>query len=308
MADSKNFPGQHLSMEARQEDELPRGPGWQYEPKWDGFRCLALRDGDAVELLGRSGKSLARYFPEMVTALRALKLDEHFILDGELTIPVGKILSFEELQMRLHPAASRVAKLAAAHPCLLIVFDLLETARGADLTAEPLRVRRAALEKFMAALAPSPFLRLSPTTTRRADAGKWLKRAGNGHLDGVVAKRIDDPYLAGKRAMVKVKNLRTADCVVGGFRYAGSGKTEVGSLLLGLFNAEGKLDHVGFVSGFPDADRAALTKKVKASDRPARGFENRRHAQAAPRAGRPSAAPSGSRSGQNSSPRCNTTM
>ena len=250
-------------MEARQEDELPRGAGWQYEPKWDGFRCLALRDGQSVELLGRSGKSLARYFPEMVEALRTLK-PKRFILDGELTIPVGRVLSFEELQMRLHPAASRVAKLAAAHPSLLIVFDMLQTPRGADLTAKPLRERRAALDKFMSTVAPSSFLRLSPTTTRRASAEKWLKRAGNGELDGVVAKRLDDPYLAGKRAMVKVKSLRTADCVVGGFRYAGSGTSEVGSLLLGLFNTDGKLDHVGFVSGFADADRAALTNKVKA--------------------------------------------
>ena len=253
---------QHLSMEARQEAELPRGPDWQYEPKWDGFRCLALRDGDSVELLGRSGKSLSRYFPEMVEALRTLK-PKRFVLDGELTIPVGRVLSFEELQMRLHPAASRVAKLAAAHPSQLIVFDLLRTPRGADLTAKPLRMRRAALEKLMSSLGTHPFLRLSPATQRRVDAGKWLKRAGNGALDGVVAKRLDDPYLAGKRAMVKVKNLRTADCVVGGFRYAGSGTSEVGSLLLGLFDADGKLDHVGFVSGFPDEDRAALMKKLK---------------------------------------------
>src|SRR3954469_3403398 len=134
---------QHLSMEARQEAELPRGPGWQYEPKWDGFRCIALRDGDTVELLGRSGKSLSRYFPDMVEALRSLK-PRRFILDGELTIPVGRILSFEELQMRLHPAASRVARLAQAHPSLLIVFDMLKTPRGAELAAKPLKARRAA--------------------------------------------------------------------------------------------------------------------------------------------------------------------
>jgi ATP-dependent DNA ligase len=249
-------------MEARQEAELPRGEGWQYEPKWDGFRCLALRDGDAVELLGRSGKSLSRYFPEMIEALGTLKA-RRFILDGELTIPVGGVLSFEELQMRLHPAASRVRKLAAAHPSLLIVFDMLETPRGADLTARPLRRRRAALEKFMSAVGPTKMLRLSPATDRRTAALKWLKRAGQGELDGVVAKRLDDPYLAGKRAMIKVKNLRTADCVVGGFRYAGTGKQAVGSLLLGLFDAAGKLDHVGFVSGFADRERKALLKKLK---------------------------------------------
>lgn len=253
---------QHLSMEARQESALPRGAGWQYEPKWDGFRCLALRDGGSVELLGRSGKSLSRYFPEMVEALRALKT-RRFILDGELTIPVGKVLSFEELQSRLHPAASRVRKLADAHPSLLILFDMLQTSRGADLTGKPLEDRRAALEKFMTTLGPTSILRLSPATTSRAQAEKWLKRAGNGELDGVVAKRLDDPYLAGKRAMIKVKNLRTADCVVGGFRYAGDGKIAIGSLLLGLFNGNGKLDHVGFISGFPDDDRLALAKKLK---------------------------------------------
>lgn len=249
-------------MEARQEAELPRGKGWQYEPKWDGFRCLALRDGDAVELLGRSGKSLSRYFPDMVEALEALK-PRRFRLDGELTIPVGKVLSFEELQMRLHPAASRVRKLAEAHPARLVLFDMLQTANGADLTSKPLRERRVALEAFMRAVGPVDALRLSPKTESRATAEKWLKRAGHGELDGVVAKRLDDPYLAGKRAMIKVKNLRTADCVVGGFRYAGAGKAAVGSLLLGLFNDEGKLDHVGFVSGFQDEEREALLKKLK---------------------------------------------
>jgi ATP-dependent DNA ligase len=253
----------HLSMEARQEAELPRGRGWQYEPKWDGFRCIAVRDGETVELLGRSGKSLARYFPDIVEGLRAVK-PRRFVLDGELTISAGKILSFEELQMRLHPAASRVAKLAAAHPAQLITFDMLRSARGTDLTAKPLAERRLALEKFFDALGRSSVLRLSPVTTRRAKAEAWLKSAGSGELDGVVAKRLDEPYRAGERAMIKVKNLRTADCVVGGFRYAGNGNTLVGSLLLGLFNAQGKLDHVGFVSGFSDEDRIAVTKKVKA--------------------------------------------
>jgi ATP-dependent DNA ligase len=253
----------HLSMEARQEAELPHGPGWQYEPKWDGFRCLALRDGDNVELLGRSGKSLSRYFPDVVKGLRALK-PRRFILDGELAIAVGKVLSFEELQMRLHPAASRVATLAEAHPAHLIAFDMLRTPRSADLTAKPLADRRAALEKFFDSLGPSPVLRLSPVTGRRAQAEKWLTHAGAGELDGVVAKRLDEPYRAGERAMIKVKHLRTADCVVGGFRYAGSGKALVGSLLLGLFNEGGKLDHVGFVSGFSEQERISVTKKAKA--------------------------------------------
>lgn len=250
-----------LAMEARQEAELPRGPGWQFEPKWDGFRCLAIRDGDKIEMLSRSGKTLARYFPDMVAALRALK-PRRFILDGELAIPVGKILSFDALQLRLHPAASRVKKLAAETPSILIAFDLLQTPRGVDLTGKPLHERRRALEAFFAALDEGSALRLSPATESRAEAERWLKRAGGGELDGVIAKRLDEPYRAGERAMIKVKCLRTADCVVGGFRYATDSRL-VGSLLLGLFNEEGKLDHVGFTSGISDAQRPALTAKVE---------------------------------------------
>jgi len=250
-----------LAMEARQEAELPRGPGWQFEPKWDGFRCLAIRDGDKIEMLSRSGKTLARYFPDMVAALKALK-PRRFILDGELAIPVGKILSFDALQLRLHPAASRVKKLAAETPSILIAFDLLQTPRGVDLTGKPLRERRRALEAFFAALDEGSALRLSPATESRAEAERWLKRAGGGELDGVIAKRLDEPYRAGERAMIKVKCLRTADCVVGGFRYATDSRL-VGSLLLGLFNEEGKLDHVGFTSGISDAQRPALTAKVE---------------------------------------------
>jgi ATP-dependent DNA ligase len=233
----------HLTMEARQAAEFPRGPEWQFEPKWDGFRCLACRNGDKVELLGRSGKKLSRYFPDIVAALQAIKA-RRFVLDGELAIPVGKELPFDELQMRLHPAGSRVRKLATAHPALFIAFDLLQKPSGADLTAMPLAERRRALEEFFKALGKAPQLRLSPATSRRAEAGKWLARAGGGELDGVVAKRLDEPYRAGERAMVKVKWLRSADCVVGGFRYAWDGKHVVGSLLLGLFNERGKLDHV----------------------------------------------------------------
>jgi ATP-dependent DNA ligase len=251
-----------LAMEARQQAELPRGPGWQYEPKWDGFRCLARRDGDKVELLGRSGKNLSRYFPDLVAALSEIK-PRRFVLDGELVIPVGEVLSFDELQMRLHPAESRVRKLAAAHPASFIAFDLLLTPRGKDMTGKPLAERRSALEKLFKSLAKEPRLRLSPMTHRRAEAEKWLARAGAGELDGVVAKRLDEPYRAGERAMVKVKCLRTADCVVGGFRYAGNGERVVGSLLLGLYNADGKLDHVGFTSGFSRDERRAVTHKVE---------------------------------------------
>ncbi len=247
------------TMEAQQVDELPRGEGWQFEPKWDGFRCLASRDGAEVGLLGRSGKSLARYFPEVVAGLAALPL-RRFTLDGELVIPVGKALSFDALQMRLHPAESRIRKLANETPALLIAFDVLRTAE-ADLAARPLIERRAALEKLFVALAGAPHLRLSPATTRRAEASRWLARAGGGALDGVVAKRLDEPYRAGERAMLKIKRLRTADCVVGGFRYA-TGRKEVGSLLLGLYDEQGLLDHVGFTSAISHAERPALTRKL----------------------------------------------
>ena len=252
-------------MEARQEDELPRGPGWQYEPKWDGFRCIALRDGDQVELLGRSGKSLSRYFPEMVEALRSLK-PRRFILDGELTVPVGRILSFEELQMRLHPAASRVAKLAAANPSLLIVFDMLQTPRGADLTAKPLRRRRAALEKFMAAVGRSAFLRLSPTTTaacrRRQVAEARGQRPPRRRRRPSASTIPISPRQArhGEGEEPAHRRLRRRRLPLRRIGKDGSGIAAAWR----LFNAEGKLDHVGFVSGFPDADRAALTKKVKA--------------------------------------------
>jgi ATP-dependent DNA ligase len=248
-------------MEARSEHELPRGTGWQYEPKWDGFRCLARRSGTTVELLGRSGKSLSRYFPDIVAGLARLKT-RHFLLDGELVIPVEDVLSFEALQMRLHPAASRVQKLAAKHPARLIVFDALQI-EGRTLKDEPLSIRRRELEGFFGTMPRKAVLLLSPTTARRATATAWLRRAGSGSLDGVVAKRLDQPYLAGEQAMIKVKCLRTADCVVGGFRYTGTSR-QVGSLLLGLYDKAGKLNHVGFTSAFPAAARAQLTRRVMA--------------------------------------------
>lgn len=198
----------------------------------------------------------------MVAALKALK-PKRFILDGELAIPVGEILSFDALQLRLHPAASRVHKLAAETPSILLAFDLLRNTRRVDLRDRPLSERRQQLEAFFDALGEAPALRLSPVSTSRVEAERWLKRAGGGALDGVVAKRLDDPYKSGERAMVKVKCLRTADCVVGGFRYATNSRL-VGSLLLGLFNGDGKLDHVGFTSGIPDDKRETLTRKVEA--------------------------------------------
>ena len=245
-------------MEALLAAELPQGEGWQYEPKWDGFRCVARRHGDEVTLTSKSGKPLARYFPDVVELLRGVKATD-FLLDGELIIPVGDALSFDALQLRLHPAESRVRKLAAEHPAELMVFDLLEL-DGKPLTGEPLSKRRDALERFMAKNRV-PRLHLSPMTHDRDTAVRWLERSG-GALDGVIAKRSDLEYRPGERAMIKVKQQRTADCVVGGFRYAEK-KKEVGSLLLGLYDDHGLLDHVGFTSAIAAKDRPALTQKLE---------------------------------------------
>jgi len=249
-------------MEARLVAELPRDAGWQYEPKWDGFRCLALRDGSRVELQARSGKSLSRYFPEVVAAVGALDA-RRFVVDGELVIPQGGTLSFQALQMRLHPAASRIARLAAATPAGLVLFDIPFDVGGANLMQRPLSERRAALERFFASIDREHERRfvLTPCTRSVEEAEEWLGRVG-GALDGVVAKRLDGPYVAGERAMLKVKRLRTADCVVGGYRL-GSGTREVGSLLLGLFNREGLLDHVGFTASIPTRERKALTQRLR---------------------------------------------
>jgi ATP-dependent DNA ligase len=248
-------------MEAKLATELPEEPGWQFEPKWDGFRCLAFRDGSEVDLRAKSGKPLARYFPEVVAMLARLK-PSPFVLDGELAVPIGDTISFDALQMRIHPAESRIKKLAAETPAILILFDMLLDMKGNSLIETPLRMRRAALERFFKAAGETEGLKLSPYTLERDKARQWLEHA-RGALDGVVAKRNDGPYLPGERAMLKVKRLRTADCVVGGFRYA-TGSREVGSLLLGLYNEAGKLDHVGFTSTITDRERTALTKQLEA--------------------------------------------
>lgn len=246
-------------MEALLVEDLPAEPGWVFEPKWDGFRCIAVKSGGDVALFAKSGKPLHRFFPEMAAALTALPAD-HFVLDGELCIATGGSLSFDALQNRLHPAESRIRKLAAETPSVLIVFDLLRE-RGADLSDRPFVERRAALESFLRA-SPSPSLRLSPQTADVRDARRWLARTG-GSLDGVVAKLVALPYRPGERAMRKVKNIRTADCVVGGFRY-GTGSTLVASLLLGLYDTEGRLDHVGFTSALGAEDKSALTQRLEA--------------------------------------------
>jgi ATP-dependent DNA ligase len=247
-------------MEARLVDALPEEPGWQFEPKWDGFRCLAFRSGATLELRAKSGKSLSRFFPEVVAALTALPV-QHFVVDGELAVPIDRSLSFDALQMRLHPAASRIRKLSQETPAIFVLFDCLVARDNRNVMQEPLLQRREALEQFYLALKNPGLLRLSPYTRARSEAQRWLNHAG-GALDGVIAKRIDLPYLSGERAMLKVKRLRTADCVVGGFRYETGGK-QVGSLLLGLYDDTGKLDHVGFTASIPKADRPALTKKLE---------------------------------------------
>jgi ATP-dependent DNA ligase len=247
-------------MEAKLVKELPDEEGWQFEPKWDGFRCLAYRAGPQVELQSKSGKSLARYFPDIIAPLQVLPVDR-FVLDGELAILSGGSLSFDALQNRLHPAESRVRRLAAEAPAMLILFDCLATAADGSLMGAPLTQRRTALERFFSSLGDQTPLRLTPYTRDVETARAWLKKA-RGSLDGVVAKRLDGPYLSGERDMLKVKLLRTADCVVGGFRYAADSDL-VGSLLLGLYDQAGLLHHVGFTSTIKDEERKALTRRLE---------------------------------------------
>jgi len=254
-------------MEARSVNAIPTGDGWQYEPKFDGFRCLAFRREKEVYLQSKSGQPLARYFPDIAAALLQLPA-KRFVLDGELVIDVDGRFSFDELQLRLHPAASRVQKLATAHPATFIVFDLLENEAGKSLLQVPLRERRVALERFAGKkLKSARAIKLSPATTSLVQAKKWFEKVG-GNLDGIIGKRLDAAYASGERTeMVKVKNIRTADCVVGGFRYA-SGSKLIGSLLLGLYDDGGLLHHVGFTSAFKTTDKRALTKKFEALRKP----------------------------------------
>jgi ATP-dependent DNA ligase len=261
-------------MEALLVSKIPAGEHWSYEPKWDGFRCLAFRDGDKLELQSKSGQELTRYFPEIVEALLKLKASR-FVLDGELVIPARSAgilpvhreeplaFSFDDLLQRIHPAASRVAKLAKEMPAHFIVFDLLADDAGKLLVHLPLAKRRPKLESFAKKyLAKNPDIELSPVTTDVAVARGWLSTTGI-RLDGIIAKRLDLPYRSGERdGMQKVKRMRTADCVVGGFRYASKGKV-VGSLLLGLYDDEGALHHVGYTSSFTEAEKKELTKQLE---------------------------------------------
>ncbi len=254
------LPRKYEPMEAQPAQDLPKGAHWQYEPKWDGFRCLAFRDGERIDLESKSGKPLTRYFPELVRSLSGLSAKQ-FVLDGEIVIPVDGNLSFDDLLMRIHPAASRVEKLGKETPCIFIVFDVLVDASG-RLDHLPLRKRRQALESFARKfMRGNGTLSLSPFTKDVALARKWF-HMGVG-LDGIVAKRDDLPYQSGKRTgMQKIKKQRTAECVVGGFRYLEK-KHQVGSLLLGLYDDQRKLNHVGFTSSIHDDERAALTKKLE---------------------------------------------
>jgi ATP-dependent DNA ligase len=256
------IPRTYAPMEALLVDELPSGDEWQYEPKWDGFRCLAFRDGDKVDVMSKAGKPLTRYFPELVEKLLGVRA-KRFVLDGEIVVPKDGELSFDELLLRIHPAKSRVLKLAEESPASFIVFDLLVDAKGKSLVGQPLSERRAALEAFVAAEVPADLrIELSPATTKMATVKQWFRSVGGG-LDGVIAKQLELPYQTGTRdGMKKMKSMRTAECVIGGFRYASKGKL-VGSFLLGLYDDGGLLHHVGFTSNMPNADKPAITEKLE---------------------------------------------
>jgi ATP-dependent DNA ligase len=247
-------------MLAKASDALPEGDGWLFEPKWDGFRAIVFRDGDEVLIQSRDLKPLDRYFPELADPIRA-SFPERCIVDGEVVISADGELQFEALLLRIHPAASRVKMLAEQSPASFVAWDLLAIG-DEDLRATPQGERRNRLEAAFAAVAPP--IHLTPATRDRALAADWFDRFEGAGLDGVVAKRLDAPYQPGKRAMFKIKHQRTADCVVGGFRWHKNGPgTHVGSLLLGLFDDAGKLHHVGITSSFTWDKREALVKVLE---------------------------------------------
>ncbi len=298
--------------DAKPVKELPREPGWLYEPKWDGFRCVAFRRGEEIVLQSKAGQPLTRYFPEVAAALRALPARK-FVLDGEIVIRRGAGLDFDALLQRIHPAASRIQRLSQQTPATYMVFDLLADARGKPLVSSPLSARRMALQEFaLANIGGEPAIKsgrksrsraaakttsndvmprimLSPASSDFATAEKWMREGAASGWDGVVAKRLDREYTSGERTgMVKVKRIRTADCVVGGFRWSRSAKTssakeaatqepqkgarktskkkpakEIGSLLLGLYNKSGRLDHIGFSASFAREERKQLKKILK---------------------------------------------
>jgi len=247
-------------MLARPADGLPAGEGWLYEPKWDGFRAIVFRDGDAIYTQSRDLKPLDRYFPELAAPFRA-SLPERCVLDGEVVIAGAAGLDFDALLLRIHPAASRVAMLAAETPASFVAWDLLALG-DEDLRAVPQGERRRRLEGVLQDARPP--IHLTPATTDRALAADWFDRFEGAGLDGVVAKRLDGTYQPGKRAMVKIKHQRTADCAVAGFRWHKNGPgTHIGSLLLGLYDDTGRLHHVGVTSSFSWDERARLAQELE---------------------------------------------
>lgn len=255
------IPYEYQPMEALSVTSLPEGKDWRFEPKWDGFRCLAFKDGSNVALRSRNSKPLERYFPELVEEFRSISA-QRFVLDGEIVVPELKGFSFDRLLERIHPAASRIEKLSSATPALFIAFDILIDDGGSVVVDKPMGSRRKKLEKFAARYFSSTNrINLSPSTDDWKVIDNW-KRIFGGRLDGIIAKRADLPYESGNRTgMVKIKNLRSADCVIGGFRWAKSGQVP-GSLLLGLFDTEGLLHHVGFCSAFTQQEKEQLKKLV----------------------------------------------
>jgi ATP-dependent DNA ligase len=249
-------------MEARSVEKIPKGADWLYEPKWDGFRCIAFRDGDDIALQSKSGQPLERYFPEVVEALKHLRA-ERFILDGELAIEQDGRLDFDAMLQRIHPAASRIKKLSVETPARYHVFDILQSPDRDDVYAWPLEQRRKALEAFDSHfLKNNKRIELSPVSRDYAQAERWLA-GGMAWFDGVVAKKISAQYRFGERdAVVKIKRLYTADCVVGGFRLAKDGKT-IASLLLGLYDDDGLLHLVGFVGAMNAAERVRAAELLK---------------------------------------------
>ncbi|MGH8725319.1 MAG: ATP-dependent DNA ligase [Burkholderiales bacterium] len=253
------FPPPLEPMLSSAADVLPEGDGWQFEPKWDGFRTLVFRDGEEIMLQSRDEKPMNRYFPELVAPLAAT-LPERCVVDGEIVIVGAEGLDFEALLLRIHPAASRVKLLAAEMPASFVAWDLLALG-DEDLRDVPLAVRRERLEQALTGAAQP--VHLSPATRDRAVAEDWFRRFEGAGLDGVMAKRLDAPYRAGERTMIKVKHRRTADCVVAGFRWHKNGKgTMIGSLLLGLYDDEGTLHHVGVTAAFTIAVRRQLVAEL----------------------------------------------
>ncbi len=250
-------------MLAKLSREMPAGDGWSYEPKWDGFRCIVFRDGDEVELGSRNERPLTRYFPDLVEPLKQA-LPDRAVVDGEIVIATEHGLDFDLLSLRLHPAASRVAMLAEQTPASFVAFDLLAEGDD-DLRGVPFGTRRKRLEKLLRKAKPP--IHLTPTTTDPALAAEWFERFEGAGLDGVVAKPLDGEYREGERTMAKVKHQRTADCVVAGSRVHKDGKG-VGSLLLGLFDDDGVLHHVGVASSFAAPLRGAARAGARALPRP----------------------------------------